>query len=112
MFLWMGAKGVGMSEYHWPGKGYSPVLKSQAAKCDRCGNDARKISCENCVICGPEITRSRLFQVRLPLYTLELIKQEHGNVSAYLRRLIARDMGDDVFPPDFLKPKPAGNPDL
>ena len=102
-----------MSEYHWPGRGYSLVLKSKLAKsdspelCSRCGRDLKVISAEQCQICGPEMTRSRLFQVRLPLYTLEVIKAKHGNVSAYLRGLIAKDLGPESFPKEALH-RPGG----
>jgi hypothetical protein len=103
-----GAEGVGVSDYHWPGPGYSPVLKSRVAKsdspepCSRCGRDLRQIIPEQCEICVPAKSLSRSFQVQLPLLTLEIIKSKHKNVSAYLRGLIAKDLGPEVFPPEAL----------
>jgi hypothetical protein len=43
----------------------------------------------------------------LPLHTLELIKQKHKNVSAYLRGLILKDLGPDALPEAALK-RPGG----
>lgn len=102
------AEGVGVSEYHWPGPGYSPVIKSKVVKgdspelCSRCGRDLRRINPEECAICIPAKTLSRSFQVQLPLLTLEIIKSKHKNVSAYLRGLIAKDLGSEVFPKEAL----------
>ena len=102
-----------MSDFHWPGPGYSPVLKSKLAKsdspepCSRCGRDLRQIDPEQCEICVPAKSLSRSFQVQLPLLTLEIIKAKHKNVSAYLRGLIAKDLGPDALPEEALR-RPGG----
>jgi hypothetical protein len=68
-----------------------------------------------CRYCIPPEARWKIFQLRLPVATVELIKQKHGNVSKYLRELIARDLGEDAFPAAALKRpgrKPARESDL
>jgi hypothetical protein len=97
-----------VSDFHWPGPGYSPVLKSKLAKsnspepCSRCGQDVRLIDPEGCTICAPEIAQLRSFKVQLPLLTLEIIKAKHKNVSAYIRGLIAKDLGPGALPESAL----------
>jgi hypothetical protein len=99
---------VGVSDFHWPGPGYSPVSKSQVTKsdspipCSRCGQDLRFIDPEGCTICAPEISQLRSFKVQLPSLTLEIIKAKHKNVSAYLRGLIAKDLGPGALPESAL----------
>ncbi len=44
----------------------------------------------------------------MPLLTLEIIKAKHKNVSAYLRGLIAKDLGADVFPSTALQRRGGG----
>jgi len=92
-----------MPEYHWPGRGYSPVCKSEMESCERCCRDLAAIDTENCFICGPEQSQSALFKVEIPQLTLEIIKQKHKNVSAYLRGLILKDLGADAMPDASLK---------
>jgi len=102
-----------VSDYHWPGPGYSPVLKSKLVKsdspepCSRCGRDLRQINPDECLICAPAKSLSRSFKVEIPLLTLEIIKAKHKNVSAYLRGLIAKDLGPEVFPPESIN-RPGG----
>ena len=96
-----------MSEYHWPGRGYSPVCKSETKTCERCRRDFADIDTDECFICEPEQSRCASFKVQLPLLTLEIIKQKHKNVSAYLRGLILKDLGPDVLPEAALK-RPGG----
>ena len=66
--------------------------------CWSCERDLRIESREWCRFCAPPEARVRIFQLRLPVVTLELIKAKHGNVSAYVRGLIAKDLGASVFP--------------
>ena len=96
-----------MSEYHWPGRGYSPVLKSEMKSCERCRRDFAAIETDECYICEPEQSRSVAFKVQIPQLTLEIIKAKHSNVSAYLRGLILKDLGADAMPKSSLK-RPGG----
>ena len=100
------AEGVGMSECH--------KKKIQSTRdfgpegdfpkyCNRCDRDLRFFSRDWCRTCIPEEARSKIFQVRLPLQTLAVIKSKHGNVSAYLRGLILKDLGPDAMPQAALK---------
>jgi hypothetical protein len=75
--------------------------------CRFCRRDLSLESREWCRHCVPEQARSNLFKVRLPVQTLNVIKAKHGNVSAYVRGLIAKDLGPDVFPEQALK-RPGG----
>jgi hypothetical protein len=93
-----GGGGVDLPECHWPGRGYSAICKSRAITCERCRRDYQSIETDACEICRPENLCPVSFSFKLPALTLELIKAKHGNVSQYLRELIARDMGEDVFP--------------
>jgi hypothetical protein len=61
--------------------------------------------------CSSQEERFSLFRFRLPSMTLELIKAKHGNVSEYLRELIAQDLGEDAFPAQRRR-KPSGETDL
>ena len=97
-----------MSEFHWPGRGYSPGLKSETKTCERCRRDLAAIDTEDCFICEPEQSRCVSFKVQIPLMTLEIIKAKHKNVSAYLRGLIAKDLGPNVFPAKALKGRGGG----
>jgi hypothetical protein len=92
-----------MSEFHWPGRGYSPVCKSETKSCERCRRDFADIDLENCFICGPEQSQSVSLKVQIPQLTLEIIKAKHGNVSAYLRGLILKNLGADAMPDASLK---------
>ena len=96
-----------MSEYHWPGRGYSPVLKSEMKSCERCRRDFAAIETDECYICEPEQSRSVAFKVQIPQLTLEIIKAKHGNVSAYLRGLILKNLGANAMPDVSLK-RPGG----
>lgn len=87
-----------MPEYHWPGRGYSPVCKSEMNSCERCRRDFADIDLENCFICGPEQSRPASFKVQIPQLTPEILKAKHGNVSAYLRGLILKNLGPDAMP--------------
>ena len=106
-------EGVGMSECHkkktkstWDFGPEGDFPKY----CERCDRDLRFFSrpagpqgLRRCRTCIPEAARSKIFQVRLPLQTLAVIKQKHGNVSAYLRGLILKDLGPEAMPEAALK---------
>lgn len=95
-----------MSEYQKPTTKHSRDFGpegDQPEYCNRCERDLRFFSRDWCRICIPENARSKIFQVRLPLHTLNLIKAKHGNVSAYLRGLIAKDLGPEALPEAALK---------
>jgi hypothetical protein len=94
--------GVGLPECHWPGRGYSAICKSLAITCERCRREYQSIDPDECEICKPENLSPVAFTFKLPAITLQLIKQNHGNVSKYLRELIARDLGADAVPLDLL----------
>jgi hypothetical protein len=94
--------GVGLPECHWPGRGYSAICKSHAITCERCRREYQNIDPDECEICKPENLSPVAFTFKLPAITLQLIKQNHGNVSKYLRELIARDLGEAAVPLDLL----------
>jgi hypothetical protein len=90
-----------MSECHKTTTGYSRDSgNGYDARnfCWSCERDLRMDSREWCRFCVPKHAKTNLFKVRLPVQTLDLIKQKHGNVSAYVRGLIAKDLGAHVFP--------------
>lgn len=90
-----------MSECHKRTTGYSRDSGNEYDPrnfCRSCRRDLRIESRNWCRFCVPRHAKTNLFKVRMPVQTLDLIKEKHGNVSAYVRGLIAKDLGDHVFP--------------
>lgn len=86
---------VGMSECHktkttklWD----SGSERAGYGSCRHCERDLASDSQDWCRFCAPPEARVRIFQLRLPIVTLELIKARHGNVSAVNPTILIADV--------------------
>ena len=91
---------MGVSEYHKPNTWHSQDSGSEI------GGETIELQCAS------HGAQSRLFRFRLPAMTLEIIKAKHGNISAYLRELIAQDLGTNACPPLADRRRTDGETDL
>jgi hypothetical protein len=66
----------------------------------------------HCANCTPPEERRQFFRFSIRVNDLEQIKAKHGNVSQYLRELIARDLGTNACPPVPNRRKTNGETDL
>jgi hypothetical protein len=66
----------------------------------------------HCANCTPPEERRQFFRFSIRVQDLEQIKAKHGNVSDYLRELVARDLGTNTCPPVPNRRKTNGETDL